>query len=225
MSDAEKKLIKSQIDHQIKNIVESQSEESKNRGFIPNELREYINNLFQIKPQSYDWKSYFRRFTGTSIKIYTKKTRRKLNKRYEENPAIKIKFKKKILVGIDTSGSVSNKDLVEFFEEIYHMYKTGVSITIAECDAYIHNVYEYKGKIPDSVKGRGGTDMNPIIDYFNKHREYNSLIILTDGFIGERVTKSFKPTMIVLCSSGEQINVVKNNGWGHTIKMQKFIEK
>jgi len=217
LSEADKKLIKSQIEHQIKEIVESQKE--RGRGFIPSELESFINSLFEVVPPSYDWKAYFRRFFGTSTKIYTKKTRRKLNKRFQENPALKIKTKKHVLVGIDTSGSVSDADLIEFFNEIYHMWKTGIKITIAECDATIHRTWDYDGKMPESVRGRGGTDMNPIIDYFNDHRQYSSLIILTDGFIGEREIHSHKPTMMVLCKKGEEVEKVKES-WGHTIKIQ-----
>jgi predicted metal-dependent peptidase len=99
------------------------------------------------------------------------------------------------------------------------MHKTGVSIIIAEGDADIHNVYEYKGDVPDKITGRGGTDMNPFITYFNEHREFNSLIILTDGYIGNNEVKTFKPKMMVICSNGEDIETVKQNGWGHTIKI------
>jgi len=215
LSEADKKLIKSQIDHQIKNIAES----NRNQGFIPSELKDYIDSLFEIIPPSYDWKAYFRRFFSSGIKIYTKKTRRKLNKRFIENPALKIKTKQNILVGIDTSGSVSKKDLIEFFNEIHHMHKSGVNITIAEGDANIHNVYEYKGKTPEYVQGRGGTDMNPFIEYFNQNKQYTNLIILTDGFIGSNTIKTFKPTLMVLCSQGASIEEVKNNGWGSTIKI------
>jgi len=215
LSEADKKLIKSQIDHQIRNIAES----NKNQGFIPSELKDYIDSLFEITPPSYDWKAYFRRFFSSGIKVYTKKTRRKLNKRFIENPALKIKTKQNILVGIDTSGSVSKDDLIEFFNEIHHMHKSGVSITIAEGDANIKNVYEYKGKTPEYVQGRGGTDMNPFIEYFNKNKQYTNLIILTDGFIGSNVIKTFKPTLMVLCSKGASVEEVKNNGWGSTIKI------
>lgn len=218
LSEADKKLIVSQIRHQIKSIIESQ--QNRDRGFIPNELKDYIDNIFEITPPSYDWKSYFRRFFGSSSKIYTKKTRRKLNKRYEENPALKIKPKKHVLVGVDTSGSVGKDDLIEFFNEIYHIYKTGITVTIAEGDANIHNVYEYKGKMPDFVQGRGGTDMNPFIDYINKHRQYNSLIILTDGYIGKKTSNTFKPMLTVLCSNGASIETVKNDGWDNIIKIQ-----
>ena len=217
MSEADAKLAKAQIEHQIKGIINEHKNQG--RGFVPSELQDWIDNMFEDRAPAYDWKAYFRRFFSSSSKIYTKKTRRKLNKRFSENPALKIKPKKNVLVGVDTSGSVGEKDLIEFFTEIQHMYKTGVTITVAEGDADIHNVYEYKGKMPDFVKGRGGTDMNPFIEYFNKHKEFNSLIILTDGYIGSRAVQSFKPTLLVICSNGESIEVVKENGWGNTIKI------
>jgi len=190
-------------------------------GSTPSELQDYIDSLFEIKPPSYDWKSYLRRFSATSTKTYTKKTRRKLNKRYEDNPALKIKTRKHILVGIDTSGSVSKDDLIEFFNEIHHIHKTGSQVSIAECDTSIKRVYEYKGKTPEFVKGRGGTDMNPFIEYVNKHKEYSNLIILTDGFIPKRSINTFKPLLTVVCSNGEKLETVREEGWTNTIKIQK----
>ena len=215
LSEADKKLIKAQVDHQIKEIVE----QSKNRGLVPSELKEYIDSLFEIKEPSYDWRTYFRKFSGSSNKVYTKKTRRKLNKRFIENPALKIKTKKSVLVGIDTSGSVSTENLLEFFSEIYHMHKTGIKITIAECDANVSKVWEYKGKSPEFITGRGGTDMNPIIDYFNQKPIYNSLIILTDGFVGEKTSNMFKPMLMVITKDGESLDNLKTNGWENCIKM------
>jgi len=217
MSEADAKLAKAQIEHQIKGIINEHKNQG--RGFIPSELQSWVDAMFEDRAPAYDWKAYFRRFFSSSSKIYTKKTRRKLNKRFSENPALKIKPKKNVLVGVDTSGSVSKKDLIEFFSEIQHMYKTGVTITVAEGDASVHNVYEYKGKMPEFVTGRGGTDMNPFIEYFNKHKEFNSLIILTDGYIGNNEVKSFKPTLMVISSNGESVETVKENGWGNTIKI------
>jgi predicted metal-dependent peptidase len=74
--------------------------------------------------------------------------------------------------------------------------------------------------MPDFVTGRGGTDMNPFIEYINKHRQYSSLIVLTDGFIGEKTSNTFKPMLTVICSNGEKIDIVKENGWGNVIKIQ-----
>ena len=67
-------------------------------GFVPSELKSYIDELLEVTPPSYNWKGYFRRFFGSSSKIYTKKTRRKYNKRFPSNPALKIKPKKGLTV-------------------------------------------------------------------------------------------------------------------------------
>jgi predicted metal-dependent peptidase len=216
LSEADKKLAEAQLRHQIKQVLES----SKDMGFVPSELKSYIDDLLEVKQPSYDWKGYFRRFFGSSSKIYTKKTRRKYNKRFPSNPALKIKPKKHVLVGIDTSGSVSDKDILEFFNEINHMYKTGINITIAEGDADVHNVYEYDGRVPETVTGRGGTDMNPFVKYFNEHRQYNSLIVLTDGYIPEKSVNTFKPMLMVLSSNGATVESVKDLDWGNIIKIQ-----
>ena len=205
MSEAEKKLIAKQIDHQLKEIAESNKD--KGRGFVPGEMQDYIDSLFEIVEPVIDWKSYLRRFNSMSTMVYTKKTRRKPNRRFETGPALKIKQKKRTLVAIDTSGSVSNDDLIEFFNEIYHIYKSGTYVDIIECDAKIQRVYEYKGERNEiEVKGRGGTDFEPVMRYLveSKNR-YANLIYLTDGECTAPKTQPIKP-MLWVHSSGHNIN-------------------
>ena len=163
MSEAEKKLIKKQIDHQMKEVAE---QVQKQRGTVPGELTEYINKLFEKTEAVIDWKSYLRRFGARASKIETKKTRKKPNIRFGSGPAIKIHPKRKTLVAIDTSGSVGEQDLIEFFQEIEHIFKSGCEVTIMECDSYVHRTYEYKGMKQDAlrVQGRGGTSMDPVME-------------------------------------------------------------
>jgi len=181
LDEAEKKLIQKQVDYQLKGVAE---QVQKSRGYVPGEIADYINGLFDDTPPKFDWKGFLRMFVGGSIKTFTKKSRRKLSRRYEDNPGLRIKQKKHILVGIDTSGSVSNDELVEFFNEIHHMHKTGAEVTVAQCDASISSVKSYKrpadGKI--EVTGRGGTSFQPVIDYYNENkRKFSCLVYLTDG--------------------------------------------
>jgi predicted metal-dependent peptidase len=182
MSEAEKKLIKKQIDHQMKEVAE---QVQKQRGTIPGELSSYINKLFEKTEAVIDWKSYLRRFGARASKIETKKTRKKPNIRFGSGPAIKINPKRKTLVAIDTSGSVSDQDLVEFFHEIEHIFKSGTEVTIMECDSYVHRTYEYKGLKEDvlRVSGRGGTSFQPVMDEVLKAPgKYMNIIYLTDGY-------------------------------------------
>ena len=179
MSESDKKLIQKQVEHQLKEAAE---QTIKKQGSIPGELSDLIHRLTHIEPPKFDWKGYLRRFVGNSSIVYTKKLRRKYNKRYAGSPGLKIKFKNHILVGVDTSGSVNNDELKEFFSELAHMHKTGHKITIAQCDTSLKSVKEFKPKQDWEIHGRGGTSFQPVIDHFNEKKGvYTALVYLTDG--------------------------------------------
>jgi predicted metal-dependent peptidase len=203
MSEAEKKLIKKQIDHQMKEVAE---QVQKQRGTIPGELSSYIDKLFEKTESVIDWKSYLRRFGARASKIETKKTRKKPNIRFGSGPAIKINPKRKTLVAIDTSGSVSDKDLVEFFHEIEHIFKSGTEVTIMECDSYVHRTYEYNGLKEDvlRVSGRGGTSFQPVMDEVLKAPgKYMNILYLTDGYAPAPTKIPLVPILWVINSSSQ----------------------
>tara|TARA_Y100000766_G_C18888043_1_gene596956 strand:+ start:693 stop:1859 length:1167 start_codon:yes stop_codon:yes gene_type:complete len=179
LSEADKKLLQKQIEHQIK---ESAEQTMKKHGTVPGELAELINRLLNVEPPKFDWKGYLRRFVGNSSVVYTKKLRRKYNKRYSANPGLKIKFKNHILVGVDTSGSVNTEELREFFGELTHMHKTGHKITVAQCDTQLKSVKEFSPNKDWEIHGRGGTSFQPVIDHYNEKKgRYTALVYLTDG--------------------------------------------
>ena len=178
-SDAEKQLIQNQINSQIKTAAE---QTIKMRGTIPAEMQAIVDELFKPKPRVFDWKAYFRRMLGSIYDINIKKTRRKESIRFPGAAGIKHKKKVSILVAVDTSGSVNDDELSDFFSEITYIYKAGARITILECDARISANYEYTGKWNGKVHGRGGTDFQPVIDYYGKNmRDYAALVYFTDG--------------------------------------------
>jgi predicted metal-dependent peptidase len=87
-----------------------------------------------------------------------------------------------MLLGIDTSGSVSDSELTEFMGEIHHIYKCGVDITIVQCDTQMYPPEKYTGKFEMAVQGRGGTEFDPVLEYFNENlNKYTSLVYFTDG--------------------------------------------
>ena len=179
LTEADKKLVQKQVEHQLKETAE---QTEKRCGNIPGELADLISRLTHIEPPSFDWKGYLKRFVGNSSVCYTKKLKRKFNKRYTEMAGLKVKFKNNILVGVDTSGSVSPKELKEFMNELTHMYKTGHMITVAQCDMNINSVEAFNPRKDWEIKGRGGTDFQPVIDLYNKKKGvYTALIYLTDG--------------------------------------------
>ena len=178
LSEPDKKLLEKQVEHQLKNAAETTI---KKQGNIPGEFKDLIERLFHIEPAKFDWKGYLKRFVGNSSIVFTKKLRRKYNKRYSGSPGLKIKFKNHILVGVDTSGSVNNEELKEFFSELAHMSRTGHKISVAQCDTRLRSVEEFNPKKDWEILGRGGTSFQPVIDHYNEKGSYTALIYLTDG--------------------------------------------
>jgi predicted metal-dependent peptidase len=179
LTEADKKLVQKQIEHQLKETAE---QTEKRCGNVPGELADLISRLTHIEPPKFDWKGYLKRFVGNSSICYTKKLRRKFNKRYVEMAGLKVKFKNNILVGVDTSGSVSTSELKEFMNELNHMHKTGHQITVAQCDYDLQDVSIFNPKKDWNIKGRGGTSFQPVIDLYNQKKGfYTALIYLTDG--------------------------------------------
>jgi|LakMenE01Jun11ns_1017448.scaffolds.fasta_scaffold9956024_4 predicted metal-dependent peptidase len=178
ISETEQKLMEGQIQ---RILTEAKDQTEKKRGHVPGEMSSLIKVEEFVKPK-FDWRGYVRRFTGTSTKVFTKKLQRKENRRFPAFPGLKIKMRQHILLAIDTSGSVSDSELKEFMNEIHHIYKTGVDITIIQCDTKINSIEPYKGKNDLNVVGRGGTEFDPVLEYYDANiRKFTSLIYFTDG--------------------------------------------
>ena len=161
LSETEKQLINNQIDHIAKQSAE---EVQKMAGRIPAHLEDYIGKLFKKKERIFNWKSYFRRMIGTILDVELKKTRKKESIRFPDASGLKHKRKSNICVIVDTSGSVSNNELCDFFSEIHHVWKAGAAVTIVENDAAIGRVYQYNGTWDGTVTGRGGTVFDEAVD-------------------------------------------------------------
>lgn len=95
---------------------------------------------------------------------------------------MKFKLKPNILIGMDTSGSISKEDLQLFFSEIFNIWKTGINVTIVECDTKIQKIIPYKGQYSLEVKGRGGTELHEVIEYYKAHKNFSACIMFTDGY-------------------------------------------
>lgn len=200
LTDEQKELIKRQAEFQMKETAKNVS-----KGDIPSELRETIDRLFKPKAPIFNWKAYFRRLLGVHFDIYQKKTRRKESLRFEDSPGLKFRKKHKILVAIDTSGSVCAEEFRDFFSEIYHIYKAGAQIHVIEADAAISNEYDYKGVMPEKISGRGGTSFIPAVNYYNEHRnEYTSCVYFTDGYGDQERCKPLGKMIWIITSDGYQ---------------------
>jgi predicted metal-dependent peptidase len=180
-SEDQKERIKSMVSEVYNNMSE------KHRGTMPGKLVEQIQAL--LKKPEISWKQVLRKFVGT-IPIPHRSTKTRLNRRQPYRADLSGQLPKrlvKIVVAIDTSGSMSNDDIEYVMNEIFNIVKDYEhKITIIECDMEINKVYEAKklSDVQTKVSGRGGTAFTPVIEYLNETGYYRDalMIYFTDGY-------------------------------------------
>lgn len=226
MSKEEKEVSENQIKSMMKRIIE----EGKitDYGNIPGQLRELITSLFIIRPPVYNWKTHFKRMVAKSMEYLIKSTRIKPNRRMEEdNPTIKFDPKMNIVSFLDTSGSMSDNDIIQCYTEVNHFYKTGHSIYVGETDCSFNektDYYQYTGTYPKTrggISGGGGTSCDPALTWVKKNEKNISVVIyLTDGYMSPPTTKINVPIIWVITKTGADPLLLRKAGfYGTIIKM------
>ncbi len=157
------------------------------RGMMPGYFMSAVENI--NKPPVLSWQAILKKYVGT-ITANKKKTRTRLNRRQPERFDLSGAMDDKVLkivVAIDTSGSVDDHMIGRIFNEIFAILaKRKHDITVIECDAQVQRVYKAKtpADIQKKVAGRGGTWFTPVIDYVNNDKYFRDalLIYFTDGY-------------------------------------------
>lgn len=201
-SEAEREQIEQAIEDMV---VFAADEVEKSCGRIPDEMQgkiELIRSRKRPKPVA-DWKRYFRRYLGNEFTDTVKKSKKRESRRFPDMAGNRKRRKSKILVAIDTSGSVSMPEYNEFFDQIRTL-STTANFRVVECDARIQHQYDFTGKQNQVLHGGGGTNFQPVIDFFNEHRkEYDALVYFTDG--EARIPADTpKDTLWVISSKGDK---------------------
>ena len=200
LSSAEQKIIDAAINESILNSISRIK--PKDYGNLPAGLQQYINLLVESLKPNVNWRRVLRIFTASSSRTRLRNTIRRPSKRYGTTPGIKIQAKQKILVAIDTSGSVNQNELREFFGELYYIWKQGAEIYVVECDTEIHNHYLYKGLPPEVISGRGGTNFDAPLLFANEKYLPDAIVYFTDGYAPAPTVMARKPILWMVTHQG-----------------------
>ena len=193
---------------------------SKGIGSVPGSLLRWANEL--LNPQI-SWRQALAGTFRTSLATvlgrkdytYTRPSRRQgamTNPNFEIIlPAMRKPTPPPIAVIIDTSGSISSKELNEFLAEVAGIAKSnGISqgLTIIPCDAAIGEIQKLRS-ISDianlKMTGGGGTDLTIGIDAATQLKQVPRIIIVfTDGYTPWPESLHAKvDAMIVCCTTKE----------------------
>jgi len=158
-------------------------------------LYKYITNLI---PMDYTWKSPHKK--SYSLKTYL--------------PNV-LKEKLEIIVDLDTSGSISQKQLTRFLSEIVGILRQfdNVEMTLLSSDTEVYNSKTIRNPTLNDikkykVKGGGGTDHKPVFKWIKKNKSNAQIVIcFTDGYSSFPKPSDVRINTLWVLSEGKRENI------------------
>lgn len=173
-------------------------------GNIPGKVVEEIDSHLAIQKQKLPWNRILRLFCASATESNLSYTMKKKSRRFGTRPGTSKEDVLNLAVCIDTSGSISDSQLVSFWSEIRWIYRNGASIDVFECDTQLASTKPtvYRGKWSGKVNGRGGTSLEPALARCEGN--YDALVYFTD-FDAPKVSRKYNiPLLWVLTKEYEQ---------------------
>lgn len=186
-------------------------------GSLPGDLVEKIQA--SLKAQI-DYRKVLSGFRASVISSRRNLTRMRPNRRTDfQNLGSVYKMRTNLLVAVDVSGSVDSKMLQKYYSVINRFFKYGIeSIDTVQFDTKLGEVLPLKKACTEvKVTGRGGTDFQPVFDYFRTCKtHYDGIIFFTDGYADEPKITGRKPKVLWIFPDKqcEKYNAERLQKWG-----------
>ena len=186
-------------------------------GSLPGNLVEKIKA--SLKAQI-DYRKVLSGFRASVISSRRNLTRMRPNRRTDfQNLGSVYKMRTNLLVAVDVSGSVDSKMLQKYYSVINRFFKYGIeSIDTVQFDTKLGEVLPLKKACTEvKVTGRGGTDFQPVFDYFCTCKtHYDGIIFFTDGYADEPKITGRKPKVLWIFPDKqcEKYNAERLQKWG-----------
>ena len=157
-------------------------------GSMPAWLERLVGEILERRRPKVGWRQVLRAFAASVRRSSLTTTVQRESRRFEAieghppPPGLRLRRTHDLAVAIDTSGSIGDETLRDFFVEIDGIHRQGARIEIVECDAEVTRSYAYRGVAPKECSGGGGTSFEPVMEWLREHpRRFDGCIYLTDG--------------------------------------------
>lgn len=207
------------VKEKVRNIAESaiKAQESKGWGDVNGNLAQQI--IAANKPVV-NWKREVRYFLNKIIMMGRASTRMRPNRRYGyQNPGSKRDYTSKILVAIDTSGSVSDELLQYFLTELNGMI-SHIRVDLIQFDHIVHGKPVPFEKRQSTYKfvGRGGTSFDAPIQ-MGVDMKYDGLVMFSDMQCS--FPKKPDRMRILWCAAGQNASDLAAVPYGKKVLIEK----
>lgn len=217
------------LENAVENYLEQRGNAyAKNAGTLSRSMQSIVDEIRE--KSSLDWKQILTQMIGTLAVPY-RLTKNRVNRRQPYAPHLRGKIYDrlvKVTFAIDTSGSMSPKDISYCLNELFSILEAyPFELNVIEFDSTIKKTYTINDSedIQYSVSGRGGTSYQPLFNYLGE-KEYKDsedvLIVATDGggMETELDTKYFHNVMWMLIG-GTELSVKEPVGVVYQLDLDK----
>jgi len=164
----------------LKSMLSELIEQAKTEGEVPAGVINFIDDIY--KTHEVNWRNVLKRFLSGKGKIMVRKTCKRESKRFEDLPGNKRTVGVTVLLAIDESGSISDKQSAKFYNELLSIKNiTGAFISVTEFDTSCSEPTPAQKYIRGRKRVKnGGTDFRPVFELADKMK-IPLLIVFTDG--------------------------------------------
>jgi predicted metal-dependent peptidase len=190
-------------------------------GALPHRLRALVDAALDRAPPALDWRRALRLFAAGARRTRLAGTTRRPSRRYGTLPGTTVRPVQRVAVVVDTSGSIDDADLTAFFAEIHAMWRHGAQVVVVECDDDVGRAYDYRGRPPRQVSGRGGTAFDPAFRWLaeasRREGRWGGCVYLTDGVGPEPVVRPPCRLLWVVTRDGRAGPHLR---WGRVVRLK-----
>lgn len=163
-----------------KSLITELIAQAGSEGEIPAGIGDSLNEIYNTS--EVNWRNVLKRFLTGKGRVKVRKTCKKVSRRFDDLPGSKRSIGTSALVALDESGSISDKQVMKFFDEMLEIKRiTGADIRITQFDTACTNPVPIDMYIRKKARVKnGGTDYHPVFQLADK-LHIPHLIIFTDG--------------------------------------------
>jgi predicted metal-dependent peptidase len=221
MNDAEKKELGREIDQAIRQgLMAQQKIAGTGAGGGNRELQDLLEPKI-------DWREVLREFVKSTCSAKDASSWRRVNRRFLSSgiymPSLIGEKVGHLVIGIDTSGSVGDKELAEFLSEVKGIAEevNPETVDLIYWGSSVVGHETYSGnEVPNIVsstrpKDGGGTSPSCVSEYLKeKNIKPECVIILTDGYVGDDWGRDWTAPLL-WCVVGGNTDVAPNGKTVH----------
>ena len=173
----------------------------KTQGWFKGEALDFFKSLH--REPVIEWIDFLREKESQCTDLLREPTRRRLSRRHSNYFGRKHQSMCHVVVWIDTSGSMSPRELRLIQSELQAMVRRGAYVEVAQCDADVQSpptVFRDSTEL-EQFFGGGGTDFRPAFEYMATKLESppDVVVYFTDGYgTAPEVPPSFMESLDIL---------------------------